>query len=143
MRRPWSSLTSTETRRERGTWSSSPDQDPPQVPWLEPDILDHLEALAGGGTTDVVVVPIGFLSDHMEVAYDLDTQAAATAEVLGLNMVRAETVGTHADFVAAAADLVDELVLGTPPQALGSLGTWPSRCPADCCPAPSRPTRPS
>ena len=112
---------------------------PPQVPWLEPDIVDHLGALAADGVTDVVVVPIGFLSDHMEVKYDLDTQAAEAAEELGLRLTRAATVGTHPSFVRAVADLVDEIVVGAEPQALGPLGprVWP--CRPDCCPRPHRP----
>jgi ferrochelatase len=111
---------------------------PPQVPWLEPDIVDHLEGLATAGTTDVMVVPIGFLSDHMEVKFDLDTQAADAAERLGIHMSRAGTVGTHPSFIAGVADLIDELLIGAPPQALGPLGPrkWP--CATDCCPRPSR-----
>lgn len=114
---------------------------PPQVPWLEPDIVDHLEALAADGTAAVVVAPIGFVSDHMEVKFDLDTQAAEAAEALGLTMVRAGTVGTHPDFVAGLVDLLDEHLLDTPPDAVGPLGPrrWP--CRPDCCPAPVRPAR--
>jgi ferrochelatase len=116
---------------------------PPQVPWLEPDIVDHLESRAAAGTTDVVVAPIGFLSDHMEVAFDLDTQAAEAADRLGLRMVRAGTVGTHPTFVRGLADLLDELLVDAEPLALGPLGprVWP--CRPDCCPRPSRPGRPS
>jgi ferrochelatase len=68
---------------------------PPTQPWLEPDILDHLRALAENGVRDVVVSPLGFLSDHMEVMYDLDYEAAALCRDLGLNFVRARTAGTH------------------------------------------------
>ena len=68
---------------------------PPTQPWLEPDILDHLRALAENGVRDVVVSPLGFLSDHMEVMYDLDHEAAALCRDLGLNFVRAQTPGTH------------------------------------------------
>ena len=116
---------------------------PPQVPWLEPDVNDQLEVLAGEGVTDVIIAPIGFLSDHMEVRFDLDTEAAATADRLGLRTERAATVGTHPAFVAAAADLIDELVEGVTPVALGPLGPRPRPCPADCCPPPRRPVRPS
>ena len=65
----------------------------PQVPWLEPDVNDHLEALVGAGRAAVVLVPVGFVSDHMEVIYDLDTEALATAERLGLPARRAGTAG--------------------------------------------------
>lgn len=101
---------------------------PPRVPWLEPDIVDHLHALHDAGTDHVVVVPIGFVSDHMEVLFDLDTQAAGAAEELGMTMVRAGTVGTHPAFVGGLADLI-ELALA------GGVAT----CAPDCCPAPVRP----
>ncbi|MEL7208243.1 MAG: ferrochelatase, partial [Actinomycetota bacterium] len=115
---------------------------PPQVPWLEPDVVDHLEALAADGVSDVVLVPIGFLSDHVEVLFDLDVQAAEAAAALGLGLRRVETVGTHPTFVAGLADLVEELTAGAAPKALGPLGPreWP--CRPDCCPAPARPGRP-
>ena len=76
---------------------------PPQVPWLEPDVNDAITELAARGVTDVVLVPIGFLSDHMEVIWDLDTQAARTASDLGVRLVRTPTVGTHPGFVAGLA----------------------------------------
>lgn len=104
---------------------------PPQVPWLEPDIVDHLHALAADGVTEVVVAPIGFVSDHMEVKFDLDTQAAAAAAELGITMVRAGTVGTHPAFVAGLVDLIEQHLAGDTPA-----------CPADCCPAPVRPSAP-
>ena len=66
---------------------------PPQVPWLEPDILDHLARGRGAGVTDVVIAPIGFVSDHLEVLFDLDVEAAETAAELGLNLVRASSAG--------------------------------------------------
>ncbi|MDZ7676214.1 MAG: ferrochelatase [Acidimicrobiales bacterium] len=116
---------------------------PPQVPWLEPDIVDHLEALAAAGTEHVAVVPIGFVSDHMEVAYDLDTQAAEAADRLGLTMTRVATVGTHPTFVSGLVDLLDEYLLEQAPVAVGSLGPRPWPCRPGCCPAPVRPTRPS
>ena len=81
---------------------------PPSQPWLEPDVNDRLEELAAEGVTDVVVAPIGFVSDHMEVGLDLDTEAAATAERVGLRMVRVPTVGTDAEFVAGLVDLALE-----------------------------------
>ena len=78
----------------------------PHVPWLEPDVNDHLATLAEGERAAVVLVPIGFISDHMEVIYDLDTEAAATAEKLGLTFVRAATAGIDPRFVAMVRDLV-------------------------------------
>ena len=116
---------------------------PPQVPWLEPDIVDHLGELRSRGADTVVVAPIGFVSDHMEVRYDLDTRAAAAADDLGITMVRAGTVGTHPMFVRGLVDLIEEHVSGDEPQALGPLGPrrWP--CEPGCCPAPQRPDRPA
>lgn len=106
---------------------------PPQIPWLEPDIVDHLHALHDQGTDAVVVAPIGFVSDHMEVKFDLDTQAAGVAADLGMTMVRAATVGTHPTFVAGLVDLVEQHLAGDAP-----------RCRPDCCPAPAaRPVRPA
>jgi ferrochelatase len=112
---------------------------PPQVPWLEPDIGDHLEQLAAKGVPAVVVVPIGFVSDHMEVVYDLDMVAAERARRVGLPTARAATVGTDPQFVAMVRELVEErLDTSRPRRALGSLGVRPDACPADCCPPPSR-----
>ena len=105
---------------------------PPQIPWLEPDINDHLRALVDD-VTAVVVVPIGFVSDHMEVMFDLDTQAAATAASLGLGFTRAGTVGTDHRFVSMIVELIDEVRLGTPPRHLGAAGPWPDPCPEDHC----------
>jgi len=109
---------------------------PPTVPWLEPDINDHLATLAAHGTDRVVVIPIGFISDHMEVRFDLDTQAAQTAADLGITMVRAATVGTDHRFVAMIRALVSERLTGAERLALGPLGPWPDDCPADHCPPP-------
>ena len=81
---------------------------PPSQPWLEPDIRDHLTELHQGGTKDVVVVPIGFVSDHLEILYDLDTEARETCEQLGMNLARACTVGTHPKFVSMICELVQE-----------------------------------
>ena len=107
---------------------------PPSQPWLEPDIVDHLRALAREGVRDVVVAPIGFLSDHMEVVYDLDLEAKARALELGLRMVRAGTVGTHPRFVSMIRELVLERVSGDPMRAhLGTRGPAPDECPAGCC----------
>ncbi|RJL34262.1 ferrochelatase [Bailinhaonella thermotolerans] len=81
---------------------------PPHIPWLEPDVLDHLEALHAAGTRAVVVAPIGFVSDHMEVVYDLDEEAAALAAKLGMAFARAGTAGTHPAFVRMVRDLAAE-----------------------------------
>ncbi|MEB0000550.1 ferrochelatase [Cryobacterium sp. RTS3] len=96
---------------------------PPAMPWLEPDVNDALRALAAGGTEAVVIVPIGFISDHMEVLWDLDTEAAATATALGLTMERVATPGIHPEFVAALAGLALERLHG--PVLPG--------CPGGCC----------
>ena len=111
---------------------------PPQVPWLEPDVNDHLTALAGEGVPAVVLIPIGFVSDHMEVIYDLDTEAAATAEGLGLPFVRAATAGTHPAFVQVARELLLERAAaerGESPvrPAVGDLPPSWDVCPPGCC----------
>ncbi|MEV5691901.1 ferrochelatase [Micromonospora globbae] len=114
---------------------------PPQVPWLEPDVNDHLAALAEAGTTSVVVSPIGFVSDHLEVVWDLDTEARQTAKQLGLDFVRAGTPGTDPRFVAMVRELVAERI--DPDGArlrrrLGELPLWDT-CPAVCCVPARRP----
>ena len=114
---------------------------PPQVPWLEPDIVDHLGAMRERGDDVVVVVPIGFTSDHMEVVYDLDTQAAAAAAELGITMVRAGTVGTHPLFVRGLVDVLDEQLVGATPVSIGVFGPRVTPCVAGCCPAAVRPAR--
>ncbi|MCH6163063.1 ferrochelatase [Streptomyces marispadix] len=112
---------------------------PPEVPWLEPDICDHLEALHAGGAPAAVMVPIGFVSDHMEVRYDLDTEADAKARELGLPVARSATVGTDPRFVAAVRELVLERAAverGARPErcAVGALGPSHDVCPVACCP---------
>jgi ferrochelatase len=112
---------------------------PPRQPWLEPDIGDHLETLAAAGVDDVVIVPIGFVSDHMEVRFDLDVEAVAKADKLGLRAHRAPTVGTDPELVAMIADLVVER--GQPERERQRLGSDPPRpdvCPPGCCPGPAR-----
>ena len=116
---------------------------PPQVPWLEPDINDHLEALASSGTGAVVVIPVGFISDHMEVMFDLDTEALATAERLSLPYARAGTVGTDPRFITAIVELINERRIDGPVKALGDLDVRPDFCVPGCCPAPQRPARQS
>ncbi len=113
---------------------------PPSVPWLEPDVNDHLVDLADRGVGAATLVPIGFVSDHMEVLFDLDTQAAATAEERGLTLTRASTVGTDPRFVAMIRELVEEQVRATDPLAVGSDGPWPDQCPDGHCLPPRRPT---
>lgn len=111
----------------------------PQDPWLEPDICDHLEHLAQAGVKNVVVSPIGFLSDHLEVLYDLDDEAQQAAQEHGLTMVRAATVGTHPQFVSMLAELVRERFEEEQLQrAVGEFGPSHNICPTDCCPAPMR-----
>lgn len=110
----------------------------PRTPWLEPDINDHLAALAEAGVTKVVLAPIGFISDHMEVAFDLDTEAAETAQELGLGFARAATSGIHPAFVSGIADLVFERAArergeDAPAVVVGSLGALPDVAPADSC----------
>ncbi len=113
---------------------------PPQIPWLEPDINDHLESLAQEGISEVALLPLGFVSDHMEVLFDLDTQAAATASRLGLGFTRLQTVGVAPPFVSMIRELIEERYLPTRPTpvALGSSGPWPDMCPEGHCPAPKR-----
>ena len=116
----------------------------PHVPWLEPDVNDHLEALAADGVPAVVLVPVGFVSDHMEVIYDLDTEALATAQRLGLPARRAATAGDDPRFVAVVRDLLLERASaergGTPERAaLGATGPLWDRCAVGCCPNPREP----
>jgi ferrochelatase len=107
----------------------------PQVPWLEPDVNDHLEALAEQGVTAVVAAPIGFISDHLEVIWDLDNEAAATAARLGLDWRRAATPGTDERFVAMIAELVAERTTGAPRRRLGREPVW-DFCAVGCCTMP-------
>lgn len=101
---------------------------PPQVPWLEPDVNDALRDFAAAGTTDVILVPIGFISDHMEVIWDLDTQALQTAAELGIRLVRTPTVGTHPAFVAGLAGrIAQQLLTGLRQAEPGQF------CHGDCC----------
>jgi ferrochelatase len=108
---------------------------PSSQPWLGPDILEHLRGVKRAGqATDVVVVPIGFVSDHMEVLYDLDTEARTLCGELGLNMIRASTVGSHPRFVAMIRELILERINGDPLRpSLGELGQVHDVCPAQCC----------
>ncbi|NEE14573.1 ferrochelatase, partial [Streptomyces sp. SID7499] len=112
----------------------------PHIPWLEPDICDHLETLGAEGVPAVVMAPIGFVSDHMEVLYDLDTEATAKAAEIGLPVRRSATVGDDPRFAAAVRDLVLERAATERGRAvercaLGSLGPSHDLCPVGCCPA--------
>ena len=157
------------TLAERLGLEHAPDHDlvycsrsgPPHARWLEPDVNDHLEALVDGRLTDgtpvsapagVVVAPIGFVADHMEVVFDLDTEARATAERLAMPCVRAATAGTHPAFIASLADILLEraaVARGEEVAPASTTGTGPFHtvCPESCCrPAASghsaRPRRP-
>ncbi|MBX3168688.1 MAG: ferrochelatase [Candidatus Eremiobacteraeota bacterium] len=106
----------------------------PHVPWLEPDVCDRIRELAGQGKTDMVVLPIGFISDHMEVLYDLDTEALELCQELGVRLHRLPTVGTHPQFVAMIVELIKERCgLQSERRALGSSGPSHDICPANCC----------
>ncbi len=125
---------------------------PPAQPWLEPDVCDYIRSFhASGGNRsdrfdrsdqadqavrDIVVIPVGFISDHMEVVYDLDVEARACCDELGVRMVRAETAGIHPRFVAMIGDLVEErLSASTDRPVAGALAPWPDHCSLDCCPS--------
>ena len=103
-------------------------------PWLGPDIGEALESVRKAGHTDVVVAPIGFVCDHMEVVLDLDVEAAETANALGLNMVRAGTVGAHPAYVGMVRELIVERMAANPDRpALGARGPNHDYCPGGCC----------
>jgi protoporphyrin/coproporphyrin ferrochelatase len=122
---------------------------PPSVPWLEPDVNEHLARVAKEGASGVVVAPVGFVSDHMEVVFDLDVEAAETAASLGLPFARAKAPGPTPRFARMVCELVAERTEGAPALALGDLGLGAFadgalNCPADCCRyAPQRPGRPA
>ncbi len=102
---------------------------PPTQPWLGPDICDYMkECVLGQAKRNLIVAPIGFVSDHMEVLYDLDTEAKARAAELGITMIRTPTVGTHPAIIKMVAELVD-----------AAQSQPPEPCPETCCPAPVRP----
>jgi ferrochelatase len=105
---------------------------PPTQPWLEPDICDYLRELKNAGVTDVVVAPIGFVSDHMEVVYDLDTEARQLCQKTELHMVRAATVGTHPVFIKMIRELILERMC------LDPSGAKEDSCGVNCCLAYNR-----
>jgi ferrochelatase len=109
---------------------------PPSMPWLEPDINDVIEEVAAAGAKAVVIVPLGFVSDHMEVLWDLDTEAKETAEKLGLIALRTPTPGVDPAYVSGLVDLVAERLSGTPAtdrSAETALGPWYDVCRPGCC----------
>ena len=114
----------------------------PQVPWLGPDILDHLRSVAGRGSRDVVVSPIGFISDHLEVLFDLDVEARQTAAEFGLNLVRASSASTHPAFIRMIRELIEERIGVTSARpAIGRYAASHDVCPVDCClPGTGRPS---
>lgn len=116
---------------------------PPTQAWLEPDILDRLRTLHEAGVRNVLVAPLGFISDHLEVLYDLDTEARELAQQLGMKLVRAATVGTHPAFISAVRQLIAERMTSNElKMAIGAFGPNHDVCPVDCCPAPQRAGRP-
>jgi ferrochelatase len=107
---------------------------PPSVPWLEPDVCDEIRVLAAGGVRDVVVSPVGFVSDHMEVLYDLDREAVETGAATGVTVWRAGTAGTHPAFVAMIRELLAErLDPGLERRTVGRFGPSPDTCAPNCC----------
>ncbi len=115
----------------------------PEDPWLGPDILEHIDSLHNYGLKNLIIHPVGFLSDHMEVMFDLDEEARHKCDSYGIHMVRSATVGTHPKFVAMMADLIIERM--NQAQDRPAIGLYPANhdvCPVNCCPAPARPARP-
>jgi len=106
----------------------------PTTPWLEPDIGRAIELSAGCGKKAIVIVPIGFTSDHVEVIWDLDHEAKEIAANLALRFIRVSTPGVAKNFIEAIADLVAERMGGAESKALSALGPWPDFCPKECCP---------
>ncbi|HEX5410485.1 MAG TPA: ferrochelatase [Terriglobia bacterium] len=108
---------------------------PPAQPWLGPDVLEHLRAIgASGQVKDVAIVPIGFVSDHIEVLYDLDTEARQRCQELGMNMVRAAAVGANRGFAHLVRELIVERIdENSDRPSLGTLGAWPDACHTGCC----------
>lgn len=113
---------------------------PPHIPWLEPDIVDYVEVLHEQGVNDLVIMPIGFISDHMEVMFDLDVEAKDKAEELGMTMVRAATAGVHPKFVSMICELIQERMTDNPVRRyLGNRGPNHDVCPINCCLPGTRP----
>jgi ferrochelatase len=109
---------------------------PPTQPWLGPDICEHLRSLKTEGVRNVVVMPVGFVSDHMEVLYDLDVEARRVAEEIGLGIFRGATVGTHPSFIQAIRSLIlERFDPNIPRLAQGSMGPSHDECAPGCCPS--------
>jgi protoporphyrin/coproporphyrin ferrochelatase len=116
---------------------------PPQVPWLEPDVLDHIRSLHAEGVPGVVIAPVGFVSDHVEVIWDLDTEARELCAELGMGFARAATAGPDPRFADMVVELVDEHRHDTAPRGLGEVpragcGVNGTLCAPDCCAPPRR-----
>jgi len=105
----------------------------PAQPWLGPDVGDHIKQLRADGVKDVLIAPIGFVSDHMEVIYDLDVEAQQLAKEIGVNLRRAATAGTHPAFVRMIRELIMERINNETPRFLGSRGANDDVCLPDCC----------
>lgn len=105
----------------------------PSQPWLGPDVSEHLQRLRSEGVTNAVVAPIGFVSDHMEVVYDLDIEASRAAADIAISIVRARTAGTHPSFVKMIRELIRERIDNEPPRFIGSHGPRSNVCAPDCC----------
>ena len=140
---PWSRHVSISTRSQWQLVYQSR-SGPPHQPWLEPDVCDAIGTLGGEGVERVLLVPLGFLSDHIEVLFDLDVEAVEAAEQAGIQLARAATLGTHPQLVTMVRELIDERLDNSSERpAVGTLGAAPDECPADCCryTAPTRPER--
>ena len=115
----------------------------PADPWLEPDILDHIHDLSTQGIKELIIHPVGFLSDHMEVMFDLDEEALHLCHEKGITLKRSATVGTHPAFVTMLRELIDERINGgRERRAIGEFGPNHDVCPADCCMTPAGARRP-
>ena len=108
---------------------------PPSQPWLEPDICDFIKSIPGNDPEckNVIVVPIGFISDHMEVINDLDDEANEAAQEVGLNMFRVKTAGTHPVFVSTVRELIQERLGTSEIETVGNLPPRPVPCRPGCC----------
>jgi ferrochelatase len=119
---------------------------PPMQSWLEPDVCDYIRELKKEtDVTDLVLMPVGFVSDHMEILFDLDTEAREVCDELGITMIRARSVGTHPSFIAMIRELILERVEGAEKRAIGNMPANWDVCPQDCCTfdPPKRPSRPT
>jgi ferrochelatase len=121
---------------------------PPRIPWLEPDIVDHLDALHDKGTSAVLVCPVGFVSDHLEVVWDLDTEAAGRARELGMGFARAATPGQDQRFAELVVELVREHTHGIPARKLSDFRAAGCTvngepCAVVCCEPPQGRPRPA